>query len=133
MGPARRKISFLMVHSSEGIKKVFINNILSLKGVFAKNKIRMRRKIIDDYRFKYLNNLFGIKLIILRSELDVDGQITVNLACLRINEYMQKSETSVSEFNKFEPRIKSVKNRFQLSAGLNLEKLNTNLSGTNHI
>ena len=35
---------------------------------------------------------------------------------------------SVSEFNEFEPPPKSVKNRFQLSAGLNLEKLNTVLS-----
>ena len=41
--------------------------------------------------------------------------------------------SSVSEFNEFEPRLKSAKNRFQLSAGLNLEKLNTILSGTNHI
>ena len=32
---------------------------------------------------------------------------------------------SVSEFNEFEPRLKSAKNRFQLSAGLNLEKLNS--------
>ena len=39
----------------------------------------------------------------------------------------------VSEFNEFEPLLKYVKNRFQLSAGLNLEKLNTILSGTNHI
>ena len=39
----------------------------------------------------------------------------------------------VSEFNEFEPRFKSVKNRFQLSAGLNLEKLNTILSGTNYV
>ena len=28
-----------------------------------------------------------------------------------------------SEFNEFEPRLKSAKNRFQLSAGFNLEKL----------
>ena len=34
----------------------------------------------------------------------------------------------VSEFNEFEPRLKSAKNRFQLSAGLNLEKFNTNLN-----
>ena len=40
---------------------------------------------------------------------------------------------SESEFNEFEPRLKSDKNRFQLSVGLNLETLNTNLSGTNHI
>ena len=39
----------------------------------------------------------------------------------------------VSEFNEFEPRLKSAQNRFQLSAGLNLVKLNTILSGTNHI
>ena len=31
----------------------------------------MRRKIIDDYCLSYLNDLFGIKLIILRSELNV--------------------------------------------------------------
>jgi len=30
------------------------------------------------------------------------------------------------------PRLKLIQNRFQLSAGLNLEKLNTILSGTNH-
>ena len=36
--------------------------------------------------------------------------------------------SSVSEFNEFEPRLKSAKNRFQLSAGLNFEKLNTILS-----
>ena len=39
-----------------------------------------------------------------------------------------------SEFNKFEPRLKSTKNRFQLSVGLNLlETVNMILSGTNHI
>ena len=38
----------------------------------------------------------------------------------------------VSEINEFEPRLKSAKNRFQLSPGLNLETLNTILSGTNH-
>ena len=37
---------------------------------------------------------------------------------------------SVSEFNELKPRFKSPKNRFQLSADLNLEKLNTILSGT---
>ena len=40
---------------------------------------------------------------------------------------------TVSEFNDFEPRLKSAKNRFQLSTGLNLETLNRVLSGTNHI
>ena len=32
---------------------------------------------------------------------------------------------AVSEFNEFKPRLKPPKNRFQLSAGLNLEKFNT--------
>ena len=32
------------------------------------NYIRMRRKIIDDYKLQYLNALFGIKLILLQSE-----------------------------------------------------------------
>ena len=31
----------------------------------------MRRKIIDDFCFQYLNDLVGIKLIILQSELNV--------------------------------------------------------------
>ena len=39
----------------------------------------------------------------------------------------------MSEFNEFNLRIKSPKNRFQLSAGLNLEEFKTILSGTNHI
>ena len=39
----------------------------------------------------------------------------------------------LGEFNEFEPCLKSLKDRFQLSAGLNLETLNTILSGTNHI
>ena len=40
---------------------------------------------------------------------------------------------SVSEFNEFKLRLKSAKNRFQLSAGLNLEKFDTVLNRTNHI
>ena len=40
---------------------------------------------------------------------------------------------SESEFNELEPRIKSAENQFQFSAGLNLEKMNTILSGTSHI
>ena len=39
----------------------------------------------------------------------------------------------VSEFNEFKPRLKSSKNRFQFSGGLNLEKCNSILSGTNNI
>ena len=37
------------------------------------------------------------------------------------------------EFKEFEPRFKFAKNRFKLSAGLNLETVDTILSGTNHI
>ena len=47
--------------------------------------------------------------------------------------FARKKSRVVSEFNDFEPRLKSAKNRFQLSAGLNLEKLNAILSGTNQI
>ena len=40
----------------------------------------------------------------------------------------------MSEFNEFKPSLKfPSKNWFQLSAGLNLEKFNTNLSGNNKI
>jgi len=41
--------------------------------------------------------------------------------------------TPEMEFNEFEPRFKSAKTRFKLSAGLNLETFDTILSGTNHI
>ena len=37
------------------------------------------------------------------------------------------------EFKEFEPRFKSSKTWFKLSAGLNLETFDTILSGTNHI
>ena len=37
------------------------------------------------------------------------------------------------EFKEFEPRFKSAKTRFKLSAGLNLEAFDTILCGTNHI
>ena len=40
---------------------------------------------------------------------------------------------TVSELDEFMPSLKSLKNRFHLSAGLNFEKLNTILSETNHI
>ena len=39
----------------------------------------------------------------------------------------------VFEFNEFKPRLKSAKNEFQLSAGLDLEKFYTILSVTNNI
>ena len=37
------------------------------------------------------------------------------------------------EFKEFEPRFKSAKTQFKLSAGLNLETFDTILSETNHI
>ena len=37
------------------------------------------------------------------------------------------------EYKEFEPRFKSAKTRFKLSASLNLETFDTILSGTNHI
>ena len=40
---------------------------------------------------------------------------------------------SLSECNEFKLRLKSPQNRFQLSAGLNLENFNTILNETNHI
>ena len=40
---------------------------------------------------------------------------------------------TVTEYNEFEPRLKSAKNRFQLSRRLNLETLNTILSEINRI
>ena len=41
--------------------------------------------------------------------------------------------SSEAEFKEFEPRLKSAKTLFKLSAGLNLETFETILSGTNHI
>ena len=38
----------------------------------------------------------------------------------------------MSEFNEFEPSLKSAINQFQLSGGLKIEAMNTILSGTNH-
>ena len=46
---------------------------------------------------------------------------------------LQGITASEMEFKEFEPRLKSSKTRFKLSAGLNLETFDTILSGTNHI
>ena len=51
----------------------------------------MHRKITDDYCLEYLNDLFGIKLICLRSEL--------NVASFRI--CMDAAFFGVSSFNNF--------------------------------
>ena len=65
----------------------------------------------------------GIK-IIRRSAQDKESQMIPTFT---------KVLPSESEFNESEPSLKSTKNRFQLSAGLNLETLNIILGGTNHI
>ena len=48
---------------------VFKNNSQIMKNT-KYYEMRMRRKIIDDYCLQYLNDLFGIKMICLRSELN---------------------------------------------------------------
>ena len=76
-----------------------------------------KKKLLDTIEFSPKNNSFlnyGVN----------------NYLCLLMWIRILDSE---SEFNEFEPRLKSAKNRFQLSAGLNLETLNTILSGTNHV
>ena len=59
----------------------------------------------------------------------IDKTLQKTTLCVKVN----LSDTPESDFNEFEPRLKSAKNRFQLRADLNLETLNTILSGTNHI
>ena len=53
----------------------------------------------------------------------------------RLNSFEKKTNANSPEmeFKEFEPRFKSAKTRFKLSAGLNLETFNTILSGINHI
>ena len=47
--------------------------------------------------------------------------------------HVVEEEKPVAEFKEFEPRFKSAKTRFKLSAGLNLETFDTILSGTKRI
>ena len=51
----------------------------------------------------------------------------------RVGNFCVQYSLSEMEFKEFEPRFKSAKTRFKLSAGLNLETFDTILSGTNHI
>ena len=64
-----------------------------------------------------------------RLELSMELLSTLRSTLKRLMYFQCKIESnyiiSESEFNKFEPRLKSAKNRFQLSTGLNLETLNT--------
>ena len=54
-----------------------------------------------------------------------------SLDCSRVDRFL--FDIPEMEFKEFEPRFKSAKTRFKLSAGLNLETFDTILSGTNHI
>ena len=47
-----------------------------------------------------------------------------NLSSMHWCKSRKQNISTVSEFNEFEPRLKSAKNRFQFSAGLNLKKFN---------
>ena len=47
--------------------------------------------------------------------------------------WLRSDKPPEMEFKEFESRFKSAKTRFKLSAGLNLERFDTILSGTNHI
>ena len=51
---------------------------------------------------------------------------------LKLHRCKRNAILLVFEFNEFKPRLKSAKNWFQLTADLNLETLNTILSGTSH-
>ena len=63
--------------------------------------IRMRRKLINDYWLKYLNDLFGIKLIILQSELNVPTfRIWVDF-----NNFLLKDATDRSKISSDKERL----------------------------
>ena len=68
--------------------------------------------------------------------LHVVGNVTSNKSGLKrklkVSSVDIQIKRSVAEFNEFEPRLKSAKNRFRLSTGFNQEKFNTILSETNH-
>ena len=66
----------------------------------------------------------------LNSLMHVMSFVTFTLGPIKKENLLNLSEM---EFKEFEPRFKSAKTRFKLSAGLNLETFDTILSGTNHI
>ena len=57
----------------------------------------------------------------------------VEFVTSRVGNFCVQYSLSEMEFKEFEPRFKSAKTRFKLSAGLNLETFDTILNGTNHI
>ena len=69
----------------------------------------MRRKIIDDYCLQYLNDLFGIKLICFRSELNVASfQICMYAAFLgvsRFNNFLLIIATDRSKISSHQKRF----------------------------
>ena len=69
-----------------------------------------------------------INSLLLREEILINIKVYV----VAENAIMNNNKPEM-EFKEFEPRFKSAKTRFKLSAGLNLETFVTILSGTNHI
>ena len=98
--------------------------------VFIKSSNKMIGFACDSRKFS--NNIFNINSFnttLLTKYRYFFGYLNLSL----ISQISKNSITSTeSEFNEFKPRLKSAKNRFQLSARLNFATLNTILSGTNH-
>ena len=65
------------------------------------------------------------------SDFDKIKQNIFNISLVRWE--IKKLKCPEMEFKEIEPRFKSAKTRFKLSAGLNFETFDTILSGTNHI
>ena len=68
------------------------------------------------YRFGSSNDWTNPSSISFKSAHNEYQDRTLKIDCTR-----RKVPSSESEYNKFKPRLKFAKNRFQLSAGLNLE------------
>ena len=92
-------------YKTANTKKNMLNGVYQKPHKMVELKINQQNQIEDKYQIEDGNKLKNLKNRIL----------------------------SVFEFNEFKPRLKSPRNWFRLSAGLNLEKFNTNLSGTNKI
>ena len=70
---------------------------------------------------------FSVKISVILTEKTQTNQnisFIFDRTCYSINEI----KLTESEFDEFEPRLKSDKNRFQMSAGLNLKKLEYNFN-----
>jgi len=91
-------------------KSLFSNVILKFQ---ISNQCHLNLYLKND-----VEDILFIKLIL----------VFLKLADLRI-----RDKESKSEFNEFEPRLKSTNPGFNWAPGFNLETLNRNLSGTNHI